>query len=129
MNFLNRNKSGCLTAQIRAAERQVLNRQQRVGKSTATLIRKIHHQMIAPATLLLAGGVGFILGELTKRHPPNNHGPADQPRAAETSPLRTALNLIASVRTVYTALPLAWMIKSFQQRRTSSGCQTSERQS
>jgi len=108
----NRSKSKSLTAQIRDAEQQVLNRQQGVGVRTAALVRKIHQQMTAPATLLLAGGIGFILGELTKRQPATFHGTADEPRPAETTPLRTALNLLTSARTLYTALPLAWIMKS-----------------
>jgi len=105
-----------LTAQINAAERQVLNRQQEVGICTTTLVRKIHQQMTAPATLLLAGGIGFIIGELTKRQTSKKRpGTGDKPQATETSPLRIALNLITSARTLYTALPLVWMMKSYRQ--------------
>jgi len=105
-----------LTAQINATERQVLNRQQEVGIRTTTLVRKIHQQMTAPATLLLAGGIGFIIGELTKRQTSKKRpGTGDKPQAAETSPLRIALNLITSARTLYTALPLVWMMKSYRQ--------------
>ncbi|MDD5410809.1 MAG: hypothetical protein PHF31_05245 [Methylobacter sp.] len=104
-----------LTAQIRDAERQVLNRRRGVGVSAATLVRKIHQQMTSPATLLLAGGIGFIIGELTKCQPTNSRGTANKPRAAKASPLTTALNLITSVRTLYMALPIAWMMKSFHQ--------------
>jgi len=105
-----------LTAQINAAERQVLNRQQEVGIRTTTLVRKIHQQMTAPATLLLAGGIGFIIGELTKRQTSKKRpGTVDKPQATESSPLRIALNLITSARTLYTALPLVWMMKSYRQ--------------
>ncbi len=104
-----------LTAQINAAERQVLNRQQEVGIRTDILVRKIHQQMTAPATLLLVAGIGFIIGELTKRQTPKFRGTVDKPHAAETSPLRIALNLITSARTLYTALPLVWMMKSYFQ--------------
>ncbi|HEY8096694.1 MAG TPA: hypothetical protein VIE65_11475 [Methylobacter sp.] len=105
-----------LTAQINAAERQVLNRQQEVGIRTATLVRNIHQQMTAPATLLLAGGIGFIIGELTKRQTSKKRpGTVDKPQATESSPLRIALNLITSARTLYTALPLVWMMKSYCQ--------------
>jgi len=105
-----------LTAQINAAERQVLNRQREVGIRTTTLVRKIHQQMTAPATLLLAGGIGFIIGELTKRQTSKKRpGTVDKPQATENSPLRIALNLITSARTLYTALPLVWMMKSYRQ--------------
>jgi hypothetical protein len=112
----NRSKPRSLTSQIRDAERQVLQRQLRVGVRTDGLVRKIHQQMTAPATLLLAGGMGFIIGELTKRQTTNSSGStADKPRAAETSPLKTALSLMASVHTLYTALPIVWMLKYFHQ--------------
>lgn len=111
----NRSKPKSLTAQIRDTERQVLQRQLRVGVRTDGLVRKIHQQMTAPATLLLAGGMGFIIGELTKHQTTNSNGTADKPRAAETSPLKTALSLITSIHTLYTALPIVWMIKYFQQ--------------
>ena len=126
--FLNRSKSKSLTAKIRDAERKVLNSQRRVGVRTATLIRNIHQQMTAPATLLLAGGIGFIIGELTKRQTTNNRDATNKQRTAETMPLRTALNLFTSVHILYTALPIAWIIKSFHQPG-SSGRQATERQS
>lgn len=115
---LNRSKSKSLTltAQIRDAEREVLKHQQWISVRTATLVRKIHQQMTAPATFLLAGGIGFIIGEITKRQTPNSSGTADKPRAAETTPLRTALNLMTSIHTLYSALPLAWLMKSFYQQ-------------
>ena len=114
--LLKRSKSKSLRAQIRAAERELLNRQQRVGVRTATLVRNIHQKVTAPATLLLAGGIGFILGELTQRQTAKSRGAADKVRTTETTPLRTGLNLITSIHTLYTALPLAWMMKSFHQQ-------------
>jgi len=121
-------KPKSLAAQIRDAELQVLKRQQGVDVRTTTLVRKIHQHMTAPATLLLAGGIGFIIGELTKRQTLNSRGTADKPRTAETSTLTTALNLIISVRTLYMALPIAWIMKSFNQP-CASGRQASKRQS
>lgn len=113
--LLKRNKPKSLRAQIRAAEREILNRQQKVGVRTATLVRNIHQQVTAPATLLLAGGIGFILGELTHRQTTQSRGAAGKLRITETTPLRTALNLMTSIHTLYTALPLAWLIKTFYQ--------------
>jgi hypothetical protein len=121
-------KSKSMAAQIREAEQQILIRQQGVGVRTATLIKKIHQEITAPSILLLAGGIGFIIGELTKRETTNNRGTADKQRTIETSPLKTALNLLTSVHTLYTALPITWMIKSFQKPR-GSGRQVPERRS
>ncbi|MCK9635391.1 MAG: hypothetical protein M0R41_03850 [Methylobacter tundripaludum] len=113
--LLNRSKSKSLTAQIKDAERQVLDRQQKIGIRTTILIRKIHQQMTAPATLLLAGGIGFIIGELTKPRTSKVRGTINKLEATETTPLKIALNLVTSARTLYTALPLAWIIKSYFQ--------------
>jgi hypothetical protein len=99
-----------LAARIRQAERQVANRQRGVGVQAGRLVRQVHQQMTAPGTLLLAVGTGFILGELTKRQTPKMLG------AVETAPWRTLLNLVTSAHTVYTALPLAWIVKSFHAR-------------
>lgn len=116
----NRIKPRPLTAQIRDAERQVLKRQRGVGVRTDRLVRKIHQQMTAPATLLLAAGIGYILGEITQRQSPKFRGDA----AAKTSPLRSALNLMASVQTFYRALPLVWLMKSFRQPGSGSSART-----
>ena len=89
-------KSTSLTTQIRDAEQQIVIRQRGVGVRAATLIKKIHQEITAPSTLLLTVGIGFIIGELTKRQTTNNRGNANKQRTTETSPLRTALNLMIS---------------------------------
>ena len=121
-------KPRSIKAQIRDMEQLVLIRQRGVDDRATKLICKIHQQMTAPTTLLLAGGIGFIVGELTKRQIPNSRGNADKPRVAETSSLTTALNLITWVRTLYMALPIAWIMKSFHQPGASSGRQAPNRQ-
>ena len=120
--FSNRSRPKSLTAKIRDAERQVCNRRQGFSVRSAMLVRQIRRQMTAPASLLLAGGIGFIAGELTHRHPPKAQAvTAGTPRTAETTPLRTALNLIGTAQALYTAvLPLLGMVKSFQQRAAQS---------
>jgi hypothetical protein len=124
--LLKRNKSKSLRTQIRNVERELLNRQRRTGVRTATLVRKIQQQMTAPATLLLAGGIGFILGELTQCQTAKPRGTLEEPRSSEAIPLRTALNLMTLIHTLYTALPLAWMMKFFHQPDVPG--QVSERQ-
>jgi hypothetical protein len=118
-------KSKSLTAKIRNAEQQIAIRQRGVDVNAASLIKKIHQQMTAPSTLLLTVGIGFIIGELTKRQTSSGRGTADRQRHTGISPLRTALNLMISVHTLYTALPVAWIIKSFHQ--PSAPAQVSER--
>ena len=58
------------------------------------LVRNMHQKVIAPAPLLLAGGIGFILGELTQRQTAKSRGAADKLGTTETTHLRTALNLM-----------------------------------
>ncbi|SJM89541.1 conserved hypothetical protein [Crenothrix polyspora] len=128
--WVNRQKSKFLTTQIRGAERQIVIRQDRIGACTTTLIEKLHQQMTAPTTLWLAGSFGFILGELTRRQSKKvsgTPGATNKSRAAQTSPIITALKLLTSIQTLYTALPIAWMLRTFHKSRTSP--KSSKRQS
>lgn len=119
-HLLNRSKGNSLASQIRDAERQVLNRQRRISIRTGTLVRNIEQQMTAPSTLLLVSGAGFIIGELTKSQPTRSLGASDKIVDEETSPLRLAFNLISSIQTLYTALPMVWMVKAFFQPGSTS---------
>lgn len=118
-HFIKRRKARSLNAQINNLEWQILQRQQSIHVRGDSLIRKICRRLTAPTSLLLSGGVGFLLGELTKRRAPKSCGNGDKSKAPATSPLITALNLIGTVRTLYMALPIAWMLKSYKspQRR------------
>lgn len=117
---LTQRKPRSLTSQIRDAEWQVQNHQLRVGVRAARLSRKIHRRMTAPASLLLAGGIGFMAGEFTKRQTPGFRATADKPRAAEPTFLRTALSFMTAAYTFYRALPLAWMMRCFRQQGRSN---------
>jgi hypothetical protein len=121
--FQNRRQTKSLADQIMALELQVLHRQQAVHVRGDTLHRKIRQQISAPTTLLWAGGIGFVFGELTKRHPLKSSDSADKSKMAETSPLKVALNLITKARTLYMALPIAWMLKATKQPKESTGRQ------
>ncbi len=116
---LSQQKLRSLTSQIRDAEWQVQNHQLKVSVRSARLVRKIRRQMTAPASLLLAGGIGFMAGEFTKRPTPGFRGTADKPRAAEPTFLRTALSFMTATYTFYRALPLAWMMRCFRQQGRS----------
>ena len=126
-NLLSLSKSKSLTAQIRDAEQKILIRHRGVGVRATTLIKKIHQEMTAPSTLLLAGGIGFIIGELTKRQTTNSPDAANKQNTVQISPLKTALNLITLMHSLYIALPLSWKTKFFHQLR-ASGRQAPERQ-
>ena len=120
-------KSKSLTAQIREAEQKILIRHRGVGVRATTLIKKIHHEMTAPSTLLLAVGIGFIIGELTKRQTINSPDATNIQSTVQISPLKTALNLITLTHSLYIALPVSWKSKLFYQL-CASGRQTPERQ-
>jgi len=113
-HYIKRRKARSLNAQISNVEWQILQRQQSIHVRGDTLIRKICRRLTAPTSLLLSGAVGFLLGELTKCRAPKSCGNGDKSKAPETSPLITALNLIGTVRTLYMALPIAWMLKSYK---------------
>jgi hypothetical protein len=116
VSFLNWPKSNSLTFQIREQERKVLAHRQAIPIHSHNLVRKIRLQMTSPGTLLLTSGIGFILAEVTQRQSPQPNGSADNSKSAETSPLITALNLFTTARTLYMALPIAWILKSSKQR-------------
>jgi hypothetical protein len=120
-------KSRSLKAEIRNAEQQIVIRQRGISVRSTTLVRKIHQQITAPATLLLAGGIGFIIGELTRRRSSSNHGVSGKQRTKGSSPLRSALNLLTSIHTLYMALPTAWKVRFFH-ASTTPGRQAPERQ-
>ncbi len=105
-----------LTSRINNTEKHISNGQRKVDVRIAVLTRNIRQQLTSPATLLLACGFGFIIGELTKHRDSKSIATSNKPETNETTSLRTALSLMTSMRTFYTALlPLAWIIKSFRQ--------------
>lgn len=110
-----RNTFKSLNAQISDAQRQVLKRQQKVDVGTARMIRTMRWQLTKPTSLILATGIGFIVGELSRCSSPKKSNTVNQPRESEISPLKIALNLLITARTLYTALPMAWLIKSYHQ--------------
>jgi hypothetical protein len=107
-----------LSVQIRAAERRISSRQRQIGMDTATITQKIGRQLSAPPNLLLAGGIGFIIGELTKQSPTTDGNGKDGP-ANKTTPFKRALNLFSSLQTLYTALPLVLMMASAYETKTA----------
>jgi len=126
-NLLSLRKSKSLTAQIRGAEQKILIRHRRVGVRATTLIKKVHQEMTAPSTLLLAGGIGFIIGELTKRQTTSSPDATNKQSTVQISPIKTALNLITLMHSLYIALPVSWKSKLFHQL-CASGRQAPERQ-
>jgi hypothetical protein len=124
--LLHRSQANSLASQIRDAERQVQDRQRTIKVRTDVLMRTIHQQMTAPTTLLLASGAGFMIGELTKRQPAKVDSSGHKTEGTGISPLKVAINLVTSIQTLYTALPIVWIMKTFVQ--TSSSGQPSKQQ-
>ena len=104
-----------LSVQIKDAELQVLNRKRKISVDTTKLVKKAQQQMTGTTSLLLASGVGFIIGEITKHQAPKLRDPADKSGFVETSPLKTALSLVTSIQTLYATLPIVWIMKTFYQ--------------
>ena len=57
---------GSLAEQIAETERRLLNRQQLIGLRRSLLNQHVRQKITSPAALLVAGGVGFIIGDLTR---------------------------------------------------------------
>lgn len=103
-----------LTSQIVDTEQHLQTHQREASACTAVLTQKLRRQLADPGNLILAGGIGYILGELTKPRPKSRlTGTIDRSLNAETTPLKTMLGLAGSVQTLYAALPIAWMVKSW----------------
>ncbi len=108
MMFISKShKSRTLSAQIRAAEQRVSDRQRQIAVHATTITQKVERQMSQPPNLLLAGGIGFILGEVTQKAPVMTCKNGD---ATPPAPLKIAMNLLASLQAVYAFLPLALLV-------------------
>ena len=109
-----------LAAEIKDAELQVLECQRMVIVRADTLMQKTQQQMTAPASLLLAGCIGFVIGELTKSKSFELHGTIEEPRVAETTDisqtLMRALNQLATINALYTTFRA-----SMKQTETGTG--------
>lgn len=102
--------ASALNHQIKDTEQQIGEHQRAVDVHSAVLMGELRQAIkLTPANLLLASSIGFIVGELTKCP---HVDATDNAQAGETSPLKVALNLLASARTLYAALPLVLMISS-----------------
>lgn len=109
-------KPKSLNAQIKQAEQQILQRQRKVDVCMAALVDTVQQQVpkqltVTPMTLLLASGIGFIFSELSL-YPVQKFHNSDRQRIIQPSPLSVAVDLATSIRTLYAALPLVWLIAS-----------------
>lgn len=107
--------SHCLHTQIRDAERRVLNRQRAVTTCKLELIGSIRRKMVSPASLILAGSIGFITGELSKCPPREPRKTITDSGTAEPTRLRNVIDLMLMLHTLYSALPVSRLMKRFNQ--------------
>jgi hypothetical protein len=105
-------KNKSLKAQIKDAEQELFKHQQKFDVQSKKLIRDIYRQ-ITPATPLLAAGIGFIIGELTRR--PQSRGVPGKRRDTAATVWKTALNLMTALQTLNTAWPLDLVLKRVSQ--------------
>ncbi len=111
ISFLNRHKPPSLGMKILAAEQRVSCRKRQIGIHSATLTQKIAQGLTTTPNLLLASGMGCIIGEVTKQ-PTTTDGNGNNRPATQTTPLKTVLTLLSSIQALYAALPLVLVIKS-----------------
>jgi hypothetical protein len=102
--------------EIKKAERRIISRQARLEQRKNTLIRHLHRRLTTPTALVLAGGAGFIIGDLTAPRP--SRRPADSAKskraASGESSLTKVLNWISWWNTLTTAWPLTALSHAFQ---------------
>ncbi len=96
----NKPESSSLIAQIRQTEYQLLHHQKMVNYHSTRLLKKMRRQMTTPSSLWMAGGTGFMLGELTRNRRPSN-SETDKKKAAGSKKaffpwiLTTIMNLVS----------------------------------
>ena len=96
-----------LTAQIIDAERRLQSRRRLVGVRGVALRRTVQEWMTKPTMLLWAGGMGFLIGELTQRHTPRPQGsdPSPNPGHPFFDAARTVVTLATLARPLFSVLP------------------------
>jgi hypothetical protein len=101
-----------LNARIEETEQRIMDWQRIVHVRTDVLVKDLRHEMTLPTTLLLAGEVGFIVGELTKR-PAKKERPTGAKSDVDERPLKKAMNFMSVAHNLYQALPLVWIMDTF----------------
>ena len=100
-------RTAALAVQISEAERRLRNRRRLVQIRGAALRQMLHQRMTSPTMLLLAGGLGFLMGELTRRPTPQSRGTDRSPDSGYPF-FETVLNFIKLAtwaRALFAALP------------------------
>ncbi len=117
-------KPAKLNRQIKDTEQKIGKHQRAIHIHSKALKSGLRQTMILkPAHLLLASGIGFILGELTHCQ---SVEATDDAQTGEISPLKVAFNLLSTARSLYAALPLVLMISSYYQSSRPEQPQTTK---
>jgi hypothetical protein len=109
----NRCKLKVLDLQIHAAEQQLVRRKLSVTKNSSRLLYHLQQRITEPASLLLAGGVGFMFAELTQRQLLKTCNSINRNKRKETTILSIVQSCIALMHELYAALPLILIAKSY----------------
>jgi len=88
-----------LDAQLMRAEQGLLDRRRRLGVSAEVLGQNVRKQLVSPGVLLVAGGLGFVAGDLTKC--------GAGPKAPASGVFTKALGILTVVRSVLTMVQAA----------------------
>lgn len=102
-------ESSSLMTQIRYTEYQLQQHRKLVDLYSARLFGNVQQQLTAPSSLLMAGGIGFILSELTRNRSSRvQHTDKSKASSSKTTflpwILSTALNLISPLNILYAVL-------------------------
>jgi hypothetical protein len=111
--------SAGLKTQIAQIEKRILNRQQLIRHHVAACRQDLWNGLTSPTVLFSAGGIGFVIGTLSRRNSAGSHNGA----TAELAPgkrLDGLLKCIAMIRTVLPMLRFA-ATSLFPQPEVSSG--------
>ena len=101
---LRKRAKGSLTDQIADVERRLLERRRVIAirkNLLGQLGQQVRQQMTSPTTLLLAGGIGFIIGDLTQSKKKSD---LNQEAPSAPSPLFQSVDkVVAWVRPIFLA--------------------------
>jgi hypothetical protein len=95
-----------LSVQVTLAEQRLLAHRQIVRTRISLLGQTLRSQMSSPAALLWAGGLGFAVGEFSRRQAAAP-GTTERPRGALNKLVDRVLKLIAIVHALSRASPAA----------------------
>jgi hypothetical protein len=113
---MNQHLPSSLDAKIQAAERQISKRQLAIEQGAVGLVQKIQLKLTSTSSLLMAVGVGFVVGKLFQGQKATSFG-KDGKAIRTESPLIVALNLITTARGLYSVLPVDWAMKLVADRK------------